>query len=768
MPKTTPAAALARLPKTELVRTYVWEKPVRIAHWLVFFAFVTLSFTGLYIHRPFLLPWGRAPFLMADMRFVHVVSGFVLIGAFALRVYWFFKGNFWARWSAYIPIHREQWQGMGSMLEFYLFMRFDPGRRVGHNPLAALTYFIIYLLILVEILTGLVLYSQVLGNPVLRQFIGWLPRLIDPAYLRLIHYFLTFVFFAFVIFHVYASVLVSIEEENGLLDSIFSGWKFVPAGELRHEIAAIPEARRFARRYQLLPRGTPAEERAGKAPRPRPGPGPVALFRNRISYAGTGIAAVGLLVFVVLTAYHTIGGGALRQPYGDLVIFFVPPVFVIAGIAIVLVGMYVQWIRWRAHKPLAFARYPKWDLNLPGERKALLVVAIAAAVLSIPAIYGSVQAYHYTDAVPFCGATCHSMTPEYVSYQLSPHAHVACAQCHVAPGATGYIESKVRGMTELVETIQNDYPRPIPVPVTALRPIRVNCEQCHWPANFFGAREVQRVHYLSDEHNTRWEIDMLVKVGGGAPADPARMGIHWHVAGKVEYVATDADRQNIPWVRAVNPLTGGAKVYASQPQASTSPPTGEIRTMDCVDCHNRPTHILRPPDRSVDEALADGRIDASLPFIKQQSVAALAASYADREHALRGIDNALHAYYRKTYPQVYEGKQAAIVTAVASVQNIYDRYFFPSMKVRWDTYFTNDTHFYSVGCFRCHDGQHKSVDGSAIRSDCATCHAIMQQGKAGSVQVAAGPQGLTFAHPVDIGGISAETSCTACHTGGSM
>ncbi|MGP8244918.1 MAG: Ni/Fe-hydrogenase, b-type cytochrome subunit [Bryobacteraceae bacterium] len=766
--KSSPASALARLPRLGLVRTYVWEKPVRIAHWLIFFAFVSLSFTGLYMHRPFLAPLGRASFLMAKMRFVHVVSGFVLIGAFAFRVYWFFKGNFWARWSAYIPIHREQWRGMGEMLEFYLFMRFDPGRRVGHNPLAALTYFIVYLLILVEILTGLALYGQVVGNPVLHQFIGWLPHLISIAYLRLIHYLLMFVFFAFVIFHVYASVLVSIEEENGLLDSIFSGWKFVPAGELRSEVAAIPEARRFARRHQLLPRGTPKEERAGGAPKPRPGPGPVALFRNWISYAGTGIAAIGVVVFAVLTAYHTIGGGSFTEPYGDLVIFFVPPVFVFAGVAVVLAGMYVQWIRWRMHKPLSFGRYPKWDLNLPSERKALLAVGLGCAVLCVPAIYGSSRAYRYTDAVPFCGTLCHSMTPEYVTYRLSPHAHVACAQCHVAPGATGYLESKVRGVVEFVETAQNDYPRPIPVPVTALRPIRSNCEQCHWPAKFFGAREVQQVHFLSDEHNTRWDIDMLVHVGGGAPADPAQMGIHWHVAGKVEYVATDADRQNIPWVRAMNPLTGEAQVYTSQQGGSTAPPPGEVRTMDCVDCHDRPTHILQAPDRSVDVALAEGSIDASLPFIKQQSVAALAATYSDREQALRAIDNTLRVYYQKTYPQVYAGKQDAIKTAVASVQNIYNRYFFPSMKVRWDTYFTDDTHFYSVGCFRCHDGQHKSVVGSVIRSDCDACHTIMRQGKAGSVQFAAGPQGLTFAHPVDIGGIWAQQSCTSCHTGGPM
>ena len=655
---------------------------------------------------------------------------------------------------------------MGSMLEFYLFLRFEPGHRVGHNPLAALSYVVVYLLILVELLTGLALYSRVVGNPVLTQFIGWLPQLIDPQYLRTVHFFLMFVFFAFMIFHVYASVLVSLEEENGLLDSIFSGWKFVPAGELRHEVASIPEVRRFARRHQLLPRGVPAEEATGRAPKPRPGPGPVALYRNWISYAGTGIAAVGLLVFVVLMAYHTIGGGALAQPYADLVIFLVPPIFVIAGIAVVMVGMYLQWIRWRMFKPLSFARYPKWDLNLARERKALLVVALGAAALSVPAVYGGFQAYLYTDAVSFCGTVCHSMTPEYVTYRLSPHAHVGCAQCHISPGAAGYLVAKARGVAELVETLQDQYPRPIPVPVTSLRPMRENCEECHWPANFFGAKAVRLVHFLSDEQNTRWEIGLVVLVGGAAPVGASQMGIHWHVGSKVEYIVSDPERQNITWVRSVDPKTGVANVYTSDARKSTTAPPGKIRTMDCVDCHNRPSHILQSPDWSVDVALADGRIDPSLPFIKQQSVAALTATYADNRQALRGIDSALRGYYQKTYPQMYAGKQQAIAGAIAYLQNTYSQNFFPAMKVRWDTYNTNEGHFHFPGCFRCHDGQHKSMDGKAIRSGCGDCHQILQQGKAGSLQFAKGPQGLDFEHPVDIGTAWADQPCNSCHTGG--
>jgi Ni/Fe-hydrogenase b-type cytochrome subunit len=762
----SPKSALGRFPKSELVRTYVWEKPVRIAHWLMFFAFVSLSFTGLYLHRPFLLASGHASFLMAKMRFIHVVSGFVLIAAFTLRVYWFFRGNFWSRWYAYIPIHREQWEGIGEMLKFYLFMRFDPGRRTGHNPLAALSYAIIYSLILVEILTGLALFDQVLHNPVLHQFISWLPQFIGLPYLRLIHFFLMYVFFAFIIFHVYASVLVSAEEENGLLDSIFSGWKFMPAGALRREIANIPEARHFAKRYQLLPAGTPEEVRAGNAPRPRLGPTPVILYRNLISYIGTGIAAIGVLVFAVLMAYHTIGGGAMAQPYGDLVIFLVPPVFVIFGVVVVLFGMYVEWIRWRMNKPRSFKRYPTWDLNIASERNALLATGLGAAILFIPAIYGSFQAYRYTDAVSFCGTVCHSMTPEYVTYQRSPHAHVDCAQCHIGAGAVGYAQAKAHGIVELVETIQNDYPRPIPVPVTDLRPIRGNCERCHWPANFFGSREVARVHFLADQQNTRWEIDMLVHVGGGDPSDKSRLGIHWHVASKVEYSASDAEHQNITWVRAIDPTTGVSKVYTSPSHASKAPL--EIRTMDCVDCHNRPSHIFQSPNRSVDLALATGRIDPSIPFIKQQSVAALAATYTTREQAMQGIESSVRAYYQKHYPQIYEGRQEALGAAITYLQNTYSDYYFPSMKVRWDTYFTNDGHFHSVGCFRCHDGQHKSVDGSVIPNECGECHTIIRQGKPGSMEVAKGPEGLKFQHPVDIGGIWATQPCSSCHTGGPM
>ena len=208
----------------------------------------------------------------------------------------------------------------------------------------------------------------------------------------------------------------------------------------------------------------------------------------------------------------------------------------------------------------------------------------------------------------------------------------------------------------------------------------------------------------------------------------------------------------------------GAKVLVYDPFI----PAEKIRAMDCVDCHNRPTHVLTAPDRSADEALYDGRLDASLPFIKQQSVAALVANYASRDAAAKGIEAELRGYYQKNYPPVYAAKQKAILNAVRTLRDIHDASFFPAMKVQWSTYPTNDTHFYSVGCSRCHDGQHKSVDGSLIRSDCGTCHTILRQGPPDKLQSAQGLEGLPFTHPVDIGTTWAEQSCTTCHSGGPM
>lgn len=220
------------------VRVYVWELPVRVSHWFIFLPVVVLSFTGYYMHNPFIVGKGSTAFMMGTVRFIHLVAGFVFISAFLLRLYWFFVGNSWSNWRAFVPLHRRQWRGMGGMVAYYSFLRKDLLHHVGHNALAAVTYLVMFVLMFLEILTGLALYSQVRASAVLNAVIGWLPRLIDIQTLRLMHFCIMFSFFIFVIHHVYSAVLVSWEERNGLIESIFTGYKFVPSDELEEDASS--------------------------------------------------------------------------------------------------------------------------------------------------------------------------------------------------------------------------------------------------------------------------------------------------------------------------------------------------------------------------------------------------------------------------------------------------------------------------------------------------------------------------------------------------
>ncbi len=242
-----PVPAVEPLPGTPgsgLVRQYVWELPVRLTHWMVVLCILVLSATGLYIHDPFIFVHRQTAYLMASVRFVHVLTGVVLAAAFVVRIYWFFAGNRCARWSGFLPFKRKQWREIGGMVRYYTFLRWRPVHKVGHNALAMLAYSFIFLLLLVSILTGFVLFSMTAGTPFLKALFGWAARLAGIQHIRLAHYFLMYVFLAFMIHHVYSAVLVSIEERNGLLESIFSGYKFIPEWELKESDCRTGEERR--------------------------------------------------------------------------------------------------------------------------------------------------------------------------------------------------------------------------------------------------------------------------------------------------------------------------------------------------------------------------------------------------------------------------------------------------------------------------------------------------------------------------------------------
>jgi nitrate/TMAO reductase-like tetraheme cytochrome c subunit len=129
---------------------------------------------------------------------------------------------------------------------------------------------------------------------------------------------------------------------------------------------------------------------------------------------------------------------------------------------------------------------------------------------------GIYQAYQFTESVAFCGRTCHVvMKPEYTAYQRSPHARVECVACHIGPGVGWYAKSKLSGLYQVYAVLANVYPRPIPTPISNLRPARETCEQCHWPETFYGGMQRRFDHYLYDKNNSKWPINMLLKVGTG-------------------------------------------------------------------------------------------------------------------------------------------------------------------------------------------------------------------------------------------------------------
>jgi hypothetical protein len=491
------------------------------------------------------------------------------------------------------------------------------------------------------------------------------------------------------------------------------------------------------------------------------------LLHNWTSAFGFVIALISSLVVLFLLVITSIS--SMRNPYTGIILYMILPAFLAAGLALIPLGVYMKWRSPRKQGELPF-KWPSIDFNDSRQRNAALIFVLGTLFLIMMSTVGIYQAYQFTDSVTFCGKTCHTvMKPEYTAYQISSHAHVKCVECHIGPGVGWYAKSKLSGLYQVYAVIAGDYSRPIPTPIANLRPARETCEECHWPKKFYGALQRNIVHYEYDMGNSRWPITMLLKVGSGTQLTSRISGIHWHInpGVTVEYVAKDERRQVIPWVKVSDKVTGKVSVYRDPSgQGSADKPGYEApRVMDCMDCHNRPSHSMRSPDYSIDLALAAGRINPNLPEIKRIAVASMTKRYSSEKDAIDGISSTINDFYRTQYPRFYNAKKASINDAVKATQTAFKENIFPSMKARWSDYPNNAGHFIFPGCMRCHDGKHKSDDGKAIPSGCNTCHVILRQGKGGPVETVNLNTGQEFRHPVDIGGAWKETGCSECHSG---
>jgi nitrate/TMAO reductase-like tetraheme cytochrome c subunit len=474
------------------------------------------------------------------------------------------------------------------------------------------------------------------------------------------------------------------------------------------------------------------------------------FFRNWLSLAGIVLAMGSLFCFLLLFLLDSFSHFA--NPYIGLLTYLVAPSFLFMGIAMSAVG--IVWRRWRSKKTGGLVPKFQIDLSRQRDRRILGVFLGGSAVFLLVSALLSYQTYHYTESVQFCGQACHAvMKPELVTYSHGPHARVACVECHIGPGAAWFVKAKISGTYQVYAVAFDKYPKPIPTPIKNLRPAQETCEQCHWPKKFVGNLDKTFNYYLSDETNTPFTVRLLMKVGGGDPTHGPVGGIHWHmnVGNKVQYLASDDARQKIPWVRVID-SQGVVSEYRTKGFTNAIDESA-IRTVDCMDCHNRPAHTYQSPSDAVNLAISLGRIDRNMSWIKSNAVYALTRKYTNETQALQSIATMLADRYRG---------DARVRPAIDAVQEIYTNNFFAEMNASWDKYPNNIGHRDWNGCFRCHDGLHKTTDGRAIKAnDCNACHTILAQGSGADLNLLT-PNGQKFKHPGD----EVDGACTDCHTGG--
>ena len=444
------------------------------------------------------------------------------------------------------------------------------------------------------------------------------------------------------------------------------------------------------------------------------------ITRSTISMIGTALAAVSLLLFVTLFALEIAGfeGG----PYLGIISYLFLPALMVLGLLLVPIGIWRD--KKRAREAAAHGEAPPHlpviDLNQERTRKLLLIFGMVTTVAAVVLAVGTYKGVEYMETVEFCGTTCHTvMQPEYTAHQRSPHARVPCADCHIGAGADWFVKSKISGSWQLIAVTFNLYPTPIPTPVHNLRPASGTCEQCHTPSKFTGDKLRVRVHYAEDEQNTELHTVLMMKVGGAHGRNTA--GIHWHVSGgtKIRYLS-DPNRETIYDVELTG-ADGKVKLFKHE----EAPPDAEWRQMDCVDCHNRPTHVYRQPANEIDNSMDQGLIDKTLPFIKREGLRAVQVEYPSHEAARAGIAADIAAFYAQNYPDLAQSRADAIAQAGKALGDVYCWNVFPAMKVTWNTYPDHIGHKQSPGCFRCHDKKHATEDGEKITKKCDTCHSLL-------------------------------------------
>jgi nitrate/TMAO reductase-like tetraheme cytochrome c subunit len=415
---------------------------------------------------------------------------------------------------------------------------------------------------------------------------------------------------------------------------------------------------------------------------------------------------------------------------------------------------------WSAFKKFVFppSGSPLWLRVLP---------FAVAGVLTLLVIYGSVEAWTYTNSSEFCGMTCHTMPPEYSAYLHSPHARVQCVECHIGRDVvTTQFTRKAGDLRHVVFTITQDYE--FPIRSRAMRPARDSCEKCHFPEKFSDDSLRELIHF-EDDSTTPQRTYLVMKTGGGTKREGLGRGIHWHIENEVYYLPTDDLEQDIPYVRVVEDDGTVKEYYDIEADFGPEDVAGSsLKEMDCISCHNRVTHTIPKPEEAVDEALRKGLLPVHLPEIRDQAIGALSGDYQTDEEALETIAE-IRDYYVESYPELAVEHFEELNEAVAILEDLYGQMVFREQKIDWTTHPDNLGHKDDPGCFRCHDGKHLSGDEEAIRLECNLCHSIPvvsdNSGLVTELELVRGPEPPSHTHTswIALHGKVIDSSCAACH-----
>ncbi len=485
-------------------------------------------------------------------------------------------------------------------------------------------------------------------------------------------------------------------------------------------------------------------------------------FYSWTTISGAVLASVSFLLIVFTLAITFIFPTDVGN-YLGLFTFIILPVFLIIGLILIPIGTVRKMKRDKSKEVHREVKFPIVNLNDASQRMVVAIFVIGTAIFLLFTALGSYEVFHYTESNEFCGTLCHSvMEPEYVTYHNSAHARVSCVECHVGTGVNWYVKSKLSGMYQVYSVIAKAYPTPIETPIHNLRPAQETCEKCHWPQKFYDPKFVTKKHFLSDEENTEWNIQLLMKTGPEHSALGQSEGIHWHINPdvKIDYVS-NWKRDSITEVKYTNLSTGKVRVFKNN-LITDSIQSSETRTMDCLDCHNRPSHDYLSPAIFIDAAIASGEISLDIPEIKSYIMGILVEEFPTTDSAMNYISNKVNKYYDENYEDFVIANPEVIPKAIEAIQTGYKNNIFPTMKADWSQYPNYMGHVETLGCIRCHNDNFISDDGHVISRDCTVCHSIKAQGPAGDMEYANADSSLVFNHPFEMDDWK-EMTCFECH-----